>query len=381
MTPGLLRPLTKSFDHRGNNGSNNRSPAEVQTHFSWLHRRQHYSPAAQQQQQQLQQQQQQQQQLQLQQQQQQQQQRGVDSFSRAATTEKRKALTLGSWGSNRLSGKSLLFEKLAKLKKKNGAADLNNNNNSSGGNNNGINRPKPLFRGPQVSTSHCDDGHDDPLIVVCDFCTTNDADVDDVGKEPEWLNIEKSVRFRLPETKMSEASKSKKSAADDEDDDDVDDDDREADFWGYYEPAPELERPNFGGRRERMFSCNEFHPSQQQQHQGHQQPHQHHSVRGGSFCPEHPVRRNLSYGEGLNEFQYLPGVKEAPCCPCCCSLPVMVMPPPPPGCSRCCPVMTPTARHFDDRFSHLYPNRQVSMALASAAHQFLLKSPITFFMK
>ena len=362
MTPGLLRPLTKSFDHRSSSNNNSsiniRSPAEVQSHFSWLHRRQHYSPAAQQQQLLLQ-----------QQQQQQQQQRGVDSFSRPATTEKRKALTLGSWGSNRLSGKSLLFEKLAKLKKKNGSTDLNNNNASSSSN--GNNRPKPLFSGPQVSTSHCDDSHDDPLIVVCDFCTTNDDDDgdDDVGKEPEWLNIEKSVRFRLPETKMSDASKSNKSGADDDDDDD-DDDGHEADFWGYYEPAPELERPNFGRRRERMFSCNEFHPSQHHHLQQQQQQQQHqHSARGGSFCPEHPVKRNLSYGEGLNEFQYLPGAKDPTCCPCCCSLPVMMMPPPP-GCSRCCPVMTPSARHYDDRFSHLYPNRQVSMAQPLMTNQF-----------
>ena len=97
-------------------------------------------------------------------------------------------MTLGNWGSHRLPGKAILFEKLAKLKKKNGQIDPNNNSSSSSvvvGN-------KPLFSGPQISMSQCDDiNRDDTLIMVCDFCTNDDDDAGDAesAKEPEWLNI------------------------------------------------------------------------------------------------------------------------------------------------------------------------------------------------
>jgi hypothetical protein len=125
MTPGLLRPLAKSADQRSN------KPPQVQHHFSWLHKKQHYSPTAQQQ---LQlQQYQQKQQLLLQQQQQQleqlkrQQQVPPPQLSfggRATSGGGRKAMTLGGWGTNRLPGRALLFEKLAKLKKKNGQGPI-----------------------------------------------------------------------------------------------------------------------------------------------------------------------------------------------------------------------------------------------------------------
>ena len=367
MTPGLLRPLTKSFDPR--NGSQNKS-SDVQHHFSWLHRKQNYSPSAVQQQQQQQQQQIQQQQQQQIQQQQQQQQKHVETFNRASSNERRKAMTLGNWGSHRLPGKAILFEKLAKLKKKNGQIDPNNNSSSSSvvvGN-------KPLFSGPQISMSQCDDiNRDDTLIMVCDFCTNDDDDAGDAesAKEPEWLNIEKSVRFSLPESKTSSDSKKSKARPDEED---------EADYWeGYYQPVmSDVTRQSLSRKREKSFLSNEFYcnlpppPQQQQQPHHHQQQQNYsHSVRSSSsnnnnyYCPQHPIKRNVSCNEGISDYHFVSPAKEPPlsCCPCCCTMPMVMVPPPPPqppDCSRCCPMLN-TARHYDERFSHHYPSPQVTL--------------------
>ena len=342
MTPGLLRPLTKSFDNsRGNNNNNNststttvnKSPHfESQHHFSWLHKKHHYSPVAQQQQQQ----------------QQLQQHHVPVSFNRPSG-ERRKALTLGSWGNNLLPGKALLFDKLAKLKKKTSQnATTAATTTPPGHNGKGL-----LFSGPQMSTNshvhHSMSNNDDPLIVVCDFCTSSSSSSaasstsTDV-KEPEWLSGEKSVRFSLPESKRQ-----------------VDPEERE-DYWGYYQPpVNEIEKGHFSNsinrRREKLYHDD-------------LQLHSHLHNNNNNFCTEHPIRRNLSFGEGLNDslmtyHQYPP--EPSSCIPCWCNghgaPPIMMMPPPSSCSSHCCPMQQQQQRMlqchhqnpFEERFSQ-YPS-------------------------
>jgi hypothetical protein len=341
MTPGLLRPLTKrTSDHNGS------KTTEVQHHFSWLHKKHQYSPAEQQQQQQ-----QHQHQHKLQQQHQ-----HVATFSQnSSSTEKRKAMTLGGWSRNTLPGKALLFDKLAKLKKKTNQNENNNNNNN-----------KPLFSGPQVSTSHYDESQNDPLIVVCDFCTSEDGS--GTEKESEWLNIEKSVRFSLPESKHSETSRP---------------DPREGDYWRFYQPPPpDEEKIHYSRKRDKQTQHHDF---DHYHHHGQNESDFHHHTGGkyipndfdyplynsnnnnNHYCPEHPMRRNLSYVEGLNDFQYLPLPQEAlhssPCCPCChvTPPPVMMIP------QRCCPTLSGASsisrchqqQHFDERFNNHFQQQQV----------------------
>ncbi len=348
MTPGLLRPLTKSFDNnRGNNNSNNNSSNntstvnksshfESQHHFSWLHKKHHYSPVAQQQQQQ--------------------QHHVPVSFNRPSG-ERRKAMTLGGWSNNILPGKALLFDKLAKLKKKTSqnatAAATATTSTPGSGHNSGKGL---LFSGPQMSNNshlHPSMINDDPLIVVCDFCTSSSSSVSsststDV-KEPEWLSGEKSVRFSLPESKKQ-----------------VDPDERD-EYWGYFQPpVNEIEKGHFSNsinrRKEKLY---------------HEDLQSHSHLHNNNFCSEHPIRRNLSFGEGLNEslmtyHQYPP--EPSSCFPCWCNghgAPPIMMMPPPTCSSHCCPIQQQQQQQprmlqchhqnpFEERFSQ-YPSPRLQV--------------------
>ena len=302
MTPGLLRPLSRAFDQQ--TGKSTREYENTNHHFSWINKK-HSSPP-------------------------QQQQQNVASFNRGIEREKRKSMTLGSWSHNILPGKALLFDKLAKLKKK--TSQQPNVSNHS--------HVKPLFSGPQTSNHpHYEECIDDPLIVVCDFCTS--TDINEPAREPEWLNIEKSVRFSLPESTETEKESRHK--------------ERE-NHWGYYQPTQQEERHSSHRKRDKLSHTDTHYPNSNK-----------------SCCSDHSMKRHSSYGEGLDElhmsaYQYAP---DPNCCSCWCTVnngtqPFVMVPP---SCSHCFNVPPPMIMsprqcvQVDERYAQYPPPQQVSRNL------------------